>query len=520
MPNAAAPRPLENGIPRASRLRNVAAARGFNEHLDSSESFPSEHASLCNAILLSFESDCDGCDRFHQQDVALDKSSLQVVREKAIAAPSPTKKRISPVIGARQAALFDGTNERPIPLTVSSTSNLTESYNPYPDLRVFSFDDLDIPARPRPRFRAPLHPTADHHHHRSSSSSGSFETLSWLNEVTSPAEPTLPIHPPLVRSPTPPGVPSFGTPEAINYDISTRSRRKNRRSAEAGGDGPTGSRRGSARSIRRFLGMSTPSGPPPPPLPPGAIARAEDGTYIRGRFGNRQSGHGVGGGRQSRGLECHPFHNSPVAAVPTTERPNRAGGPGNPSSRAQWRPPPYSSMLDVPVPPIEKPSRRRVRFANDPEHAGPSSATGAVREDATQRSPGTSQPRTPERAASNRRADAYSSPLTMQMNTDGQGDDPSSQDAADPGRWERVRSNLFTWCCSDERNEQEEARPTADSNDNSRATGVVNDTRSDHSTPSSRNSVNDKLLSLRRRYTSFFSTAWIPAWGWQPCPGS
>ncbi|EXJ81896.1 hypothetical protein A1O1_07961 [Capronia coronata CBS 617.96] len=68
-----------------------------------------------------------------------------------------------------------------------------------------------------------------------------------------------------------------------------------------------------------MLGMARVVSPPPPSLkqgrvslPPGvvtsgngsgALAQAEDGTYIRGRFGPRASGHGIGG----RSLEAHPI---------------------------------------------------------------------------------------------------------------------------------------------------------------------------------------------------------------------
>lgn len=48
----AAPRPVYG-----SRLRHVVPARTFNKFMDSSEDLPSEHDSICNAILVSYEAD-------------------------------------------------------------------------------------------------------------------------------------------------------------------------------------------------------------------------------------------------------------------------------------------------------------------------------------------------------------------------------------------------------------------------------------------------------------------------------
>ena len=53
LPRATIPPPAARG----SRLRHVVPTRAFNKHMDSSEAFPSEHGSICNAILVSYEAD-------------------------------------------------------------------------------------------------------------------------------------------------------------------------------------------------------------------------------------------------------------------------------------------------------------------------------------------------------------------------------------------------------------------------------------------------------------------------------
>ncbi|KAK5207020.1 hypothetical protein LTR41_007087 [Exophiala xenobiotica] len=159
-----------------------------------------------------------------------------------------------------------------------------------------------------------------------------------------PTYPNKPINPPPYRVPTPPGLPSFGTEEATEYRLRQEPplrRIWNRiwqHSHEESDEPQTASPQSlSSQSLasnqpssppgevfRRTLamiGMARVVSPPPAssagpraPLPsgvytmntPGVLARADDGTYMRGRFGPRASGHGVGG----RHLDSHPLARS------------------------------------------------------------------------------------------------------------------------------------------------------------------------------------------------------------------
>lgn len=127
----------------------------------------------------------------------------------------------------------------------------------------------------------------------------------WL--VTSPVSPVLPKYPPPVRSPTPPGLPSFGTREAVCYSAQFLVQ-------SSSVDGQQGHVYNASygQSLRRFFGFSSTVSPPSSEHMVHGIGRAEDGTVVQGRFPYRQSGHGMNVARQ---LEDHPFHriNLPVA---------------------------------------------------------------------------------------------------------------------------------------------------------------------------------------------------------------
>ncbi|PLB55060.1 hypothetical protein P170DRAFT_470485 [Aspergillus steynii IBT 23096] len=142
-------------------------------------------------------------------------------------------------------------------------------------------------------------------------------TSKWSKDISSPAKPVLPRYPPPVRSPTPPGLPSFGTQEAISYSTQfpvqsfTNDRQpqlhdrlgfnsnSRRRTVQAAGAPSYGER------WRRRLGFAS--------TPPSAgsnqqvcaVSRAADGTAVLGRFPHRQSGHGMNAARR---LDEHPFH--------------------------------------------------------------------------------------------------------------------------------------------------------------------------------------------------------------------
>lgn len=148
----------------------------------------------------------------------------------------------------------------------------------------------------------------------------------WPESLMSPVQPVFPKDPPPARSPTPPGLPSFGTQEAVCYsaqflagytsrDGQGRRRTQISANARAQGHDRNGNRTASyGQSLRRLfhLPSSSTTAYPPSERDIRGIGRAENGTAVLGRFPHRQSGHGVNTARQ---LEDHPFHrmNLPIA---------------------------------------------------------------------------------------------------------------------------------------------------------------------------------------------------------------
>jgi len=208
--------------------------------------------------------------------------------------------------------------------SVSTTTTL------YQD-RSFSLNDLDT------LLRHTLFRTAEPH--SSSNSDGAVD----CTEL--PQYPLQPHKTPPYRAPTPPGLPSFGSREAQTFRLTPPQPRSFwsriwRQLTEADSDqahatssmasppetspplspeiAPAPS---SSELFKRTLAMigmsrvvsvpSTPCANPRASLPrgihisttPGSLAQAEDGTFMRGRFYSRGSGHGVG----SRTLESHPL---------------------------------------------------------------------------------------------------------------------------------------------------------------------------------------------------------------------
>lgn len=176
-------------------------------------------------------------------------------------------------------------------------------------------------------------------HSHSSSSCDALDAPPWCRSF--PLRPTCsPPH----RVATPPGLPSFGTQEATEYRLTEQPptnrlslwHRIWRHSHDESDDqiiggpslvtsptiGPQNQSMSPSSEIFKrtlaMMGMSRMVSPPLPAssnprvgLPPGvytaatsgSLAQADDGTFVRGRFGPRTSGHGVG----SRNLESHPI---------------------------------------------------------------------------------------------------------------------------------------------------------------------------------------------------------------------
>ncbi|KEF54951.1 uncharacterized protein A1O9_08603 [Exophiala aquamarina CBS 119918] len=167
-----------------------------------------------------------------------------------------------------------------------------------------------------------------------------------IDRTQLPQYPVQPPRTPPYRAPTPPGLPSFGSQEAQAFRLtpppprSFWSRIWRQQSNEVNSDqtqattpvaspaaaslplspqiAPTPSSMELFKRTLAMIGMSrvvtAPSNIPANPrafLPPGiyisatpgSLTQAEDGTFMRGRFYSRASGHGVG----SRTLESHPL---------------------------------------------------------------------------------------------------------------------------------------------------------------------------------------------------------------------
>ncbi|KAL8669032.1 MAG: hypothetical protein Q9168_006356 [Polycauliona sp. 1 TL-2023] len=108
--------------------------------------------------------------------------------------------------------------------------------------------------------------------------------------------PNVPVHDPPERMPTPPGLPRFNTPEAINYRLPSPQlsfRDQFRRH-------PTPEQITYHRQTAH--------------LPPGVVMRGEGGELIRGRWRTGGlSGH-TGYGNQGA-LDSHPFNRAPMAGI-------------------------------------------------------------------------------------------------------------------------------------------------------------------------------------------------------------
>ncbi|KAL4932231.1 uncharacterized protein BDV17DRAFT_279873 [Aspergillus undulatus] len=174
-------------------------------------------------------------------------------------------------------------------------------------LRIASTGEVTAWSLPSPDDLSPFHvgkqrskPAANSDSsHKANNTPASVVQLppTWLSSLESPVSPILPEYPPPVRSPTPPGLPSFGTEEARTYDF------------RIGAQHPVPNRNESL--LRRlFRGASPSPSPSQGNQQPHTRPFAEDGTRVLGSFPRRQSGHG-----QSvlKGTDDHPFHQANLA---------------------------------------------------------------------------------------------------------------------------------------------------------------------------------------------------------------
>lgn len=116
--------------------------------------------------------------------------------------------------------------------------------------------------------------------------------VKWLRNIKSPVSPAMPEYPPPARSPTPPGLPSFGTEEARSYDFRIGARH------------PIENRNVSQLRLL-FRSRSPGRSPSEGSRHPRTRVFAEDGTAVLGSFPQRQSGHGS---NVLSKVDDHPFH--------------------------------------------------------------------------------------------------------------------------------------------------------------------------------------------------------------------
>lgn len=133
------------------------------------------------------------------------------------------------------------------------------------------------------------------------------------DNVKSPVSPTMPVIPPPVRKPTPPGCPTFGSEEARSFF----------RRVESPPVTPT---RSDSLLRRLFRNASPTRSPPSENRQPRNRLYAADGTAVMGSFPQRQSGHGT---NVLKGTDEHPYHqrNLPFAQTdgPSTDANNNVG---------------------------------------------------------------------------------------------------------------------------------------------------------------------------------------------------
>lgn len=313
--------------------RRAASLRAFDRDLDSSESIPSEHDSLYDAARASTGSDEEaGYDGGPKRDTVRNEPPAAI----SLIVPSV------PVQTASHSKWPVNTLATIVEQRSTSTLQYSRSLSHLSGNGSPSAEPSQSSLPTSPHLASPRHRRALSLDDLDSSIGGQ----SWLGNDLSPISPTQPAYPPPVRTPTPPGLPSFGTDEALycasRFAIqpSSQGSQQQRTPHTLNVDD---SRRGAydnngmgigtyGGALRRLFGLPSPTEPRSVRLPLHAIARAEDGTAVRGRFPYRQSGHGMD---LSRRLYGHPFHRR---TLPVAQPANMTvGSSGDKGKRQQKR---------------------------------------------------------------------------------------------------------------------------------------------------------------------------------------
>jgi len=278
------------------------STRALHPEIDSSESVPSSHDSIFEALYCSpgienaegkpswigtFITGGARCNSIGSEDGIRVEQSITVEGPpliRSIHHPTP----LEPIIEQKSFAtlrpqLSFSVRQKPS-LPVLAKEDPTTKDAPSARRKLsFSLDDLTVFKRPSRLFK-----------HSSSTSSNHIPLAE--AEVIYPA---IPTGEPPPRIPTPPGLPTFNTPAAVAYRLPS----------------PKSSFRDLFRRHRtpeesRWLAQTR-------GLPPGVVMRGEDGTIVRGRWRPSQSGHtGNVRAQGERGMTWHPLNRAPVASLP------------------------------------------------------------------------------------------------------------------------------------------------------------------------------------------------------------
>lgn len=218
----------------------------------------------------------------------------------------------------------------------------------------------------------------------------SERTSNWPAKPGPAVLPNQPQYPPPERIPTPPGLPSFNTPEAVLCSARFLARPDGgrfyaqRNVADAEGASSYGG------AFRRFLGFpSSVVDARPSTQSAVGIGRADDGTIVHGRFPYRQSGHNANMARQ---IHDHPFlqNTLPIAEAhvgPGTEDRSTKDEDLQPRQRARGYLPPSLGRLwpfqDSPVSSTPEPPATTRPGLADRVHSFLGNSRGSNRPDAS-----------------------------------------------------------------------------------------------------------------------------------------